>query len=131
MRHRTRLLANKGLGLVCALALAFMPAVSALALPNPSARALAPALQQQQKPNAQPPDPSQTEPQAEPKTVTISGTIVKTGSDYVLKDTSGAIYRLDTPDKAEPFEGKPVKVTGKLDVNAHLLHVDSIEAIAA
>jgi len=48
------------------------------------------------------------------------------GGSYVLvvkKD----IYRLDDPDKAEPFAGKNVKITGTVDEKAHTLHVVEIQ----
>jgi len=48
-----------------------------------------------------------------------------------LKDASGTVYRLDAPEKAGPFEGKAVKVTGKLEASTNLLHIDAIEAVAA
>ena len=70
------------------------------------------------------------------KALVVTGTIVKSGSDFVLKDDKGTIYRLDAQDKAAQFENKSVKVTGKLEQadNANqiaMLHVDAIEAMAA
>jgi uncharacterized protein YdeI (BOF family) len=60
----------------------------------------------------------------------ISGTIMKEKGQYVLKDTaSGASYKLDDQDKAKQFEGKQVKVTGKLDPNTNQIHVESIELV--
>jgi hypothetical protein len=68
----------------------------------------------------------------ETKAVVVTGTIIKSGSDFVLKDPSGTVYGLDAPEKVAPFEGKSVKVTGHLDAaNATLLHVEAIEAISA
>ena len=59
----------------------------------------------------------------------FNGTIVKEKGKLVLKDTAAKIsYQLDDQDKAKQFEGKQVKVTGKLDMNTNLIHVDSIEA---
>jgi hypothetical protein len=58
----------------------------------------------------------------------FNGTIVKEKGKLVLKDTAANIsYQLDDQDKAKQFEGKQVKVTGKLDMNTNLIHVDSIE----
>jgi hypothetical protein len=58
----------------------------------------------------------------------FNGTIVKEKGKMVLKDTAANIsYQLDDQDKAKQFEGKQVKVTGKLDMNTNLIHVDSIE----
>lgn len=65
------------------------------------------------------------------KALVFSGTIIKSGSDFLLKDASGKVYILDAPEKAEPFEGKSVKVTGILDADAKLLHVEVIEELTA
>ena len=77
---------------------------------------------------------SQTAPQndmapssAESKPFT--GTIVKEKGKLVLKDSStNTSYKLDDQDKAKQYEGKQVKVNGKLDMNSNVIHVDSIEA---
>jgi hypothetical protein len=65
------------------------------------------------------------------KSSTFMGTIVKDGSEFVLRASSGDVYRLDMPDKAQKFEGKTVKVTGKLEETAKLIHVESIEEASA
>jgi hypothetical protein len=86
------------------------------------------AQPQQQPDQAQP--PQEQPPQAQPDTAqskTFTGTILKTGSQYVLRDSSGQVFKLDDPDSAKPYEGKAVKVTGKLDEQAMLIHVESIE----
>lgn len=79
---------------------------------------------------SQPPNPS-APAQPEAKAVVVTGTIVRNGGDYVLRDSSGTVFRLDAPDKAQPFEGRPVKVIGKLEEKTNLLHVDAIEALNA
>lgn len=79
-------------------------------------------------PDPQQPDPSRRDPDGDKSSV-FTGTIVKNGSDFVLRDQTGKVFRLDAPSKAEPFEGKPVKVTGKLEETARLIHVESIEEI--
>jgi hypothetical protein len=65
------------------------------------------------------------------KAVVVTGTIVKSGSSFVLRDSSGAVYQLDAQEKAQPYEGKSVKVTGKLEAESKLLHVDTIEELNA
>jgi hypothetical protein len=89
--------------------------------------------QQPQTPpdQAQPqPDQGQAQPdQAQAKTFT--GTILKSGSQYVLRDATGQMYKLDDPESAKPYEGKSVKVTGQLDEQAMLIHVQSIEGTEA
>lgn len=96
-----------------------------------------PVLQEPQAPPAQTP-PAQTSPdqstmttQDQSKTTTFTGTIVKDGENYVLRDSSGGIYKLDDSSHAQTFEGKTVKVTGKLDANSKMIHVDSIQALAS
>jgi len=72
--------------------------------------------------------PQQTQPQPDQaKSKTFTGTILKNGEQYVLRDSSGQTYKLDSPESAKPYEGKAVKVTGQLDEQAMLIHVESIE----
>jgi uncharacterized protein YdeI (BOF family) len=65
------------------------------------------------------------------KTATFTGTVVKDGEQYVLRDSSGGVYKLDDTSRAQAFEGKTVKVTGRLDANSKMIHVDSIQALAS
>ncbi len=85
---------------------------------------------------AQPQKPDQAQPQQQPdqsqaKSATFTGTVVKDGSDYMLRDSSGSIFKLDDAERAKPFEGKTVKVTGELDEQAKVIHVESIEGAEA
>jgi uncharacterized protein YdeI (BOF family) len=80
--------------------------------------------------------PAQAQAQEQPKQdqaqpTTFTGTIVKDGDQFLLKDASGQVYKLDDSGRAQPYEGKAVKVTGKLDTDAKLIHVESIEAASA
>jgi hypothetical protein len=86
--------------------------------------------QPQPNPDAQQPTPAPPGQQV-PKSTSFAGTIVKDGSSFVLRDSSGTVYQLDAQDKAQPFEGKPVKVTGLLEETAKLIHVEAIESISA
>jgi uncharacterized protein YdeI (BOF family) len=91
--------------------------------------------QPQQPDQAQPAQPQQPD-QAQPaqKAVVVTGTILKNGSAFILRDSTGAVYQLDAQEKAAPFEGQSVKITGKLEKATNetaLLHVDAIEALAA
>ena len=45
----------------------------------------------------------------------FSGTVVKSGDKYVLKDDSGKTYDIDHQDQVKKFEGKKVRVQGTLD----------------
>ena len=131
--HLKRLLAAKGV--IFSIAVASPPCTTATALLFTPSQAMALTMQephQQPKPDQQTPNTQQPDTQQQAnKSVVVTGTIVKNGSDFVLKDSSGTVYRLDTPEKAEPFDGKSVKVTGKLEASSNLLHVESIEAMAA
>ena len=66
-----------------------------------------------------------------PEAKIFTGTVLKSGSQYVLRDSSGQVYKLDDTESAKPYEGKAVKVTGKLDEQAMLIHVQSIEGSEA
>ena len=74
-------------------------------------------------------EPQQTQPpQDQPQqSKTFTGTVLKAGEQLVLRDSSGQVYKLDNQDSAKPYEGKSVKVTGQLDQQAMLIHVESIE----
>ena len=95
--------------------------------------------QQQQRPTPQQPMPNEMPNQVQPdqpgkdqaSSATFTGTIVKDGEQFLLKDSSGSVYKLDDSSRASTFEGKSVKVTGKLDTDAKLIHVEAIEALSA
>jgi hypothetical protein len=88
-------------------------------------RASGPALSLAQEPQPQQP------PQDQAKSATFTGTIVRDGDMFVLHDSSGQVYKLDDTQRAKPFEGKTVKVSGQLDTEAKLIHVDTIEGVEA
>lgn len=69
--------------------------------------------------------------QTQAQKTTFTGTILRNGEQFVLRDTAGQIYKLDDPQHAQPYEGKAVKVTGKLDAEAKLIHVERIEPAVA
>jgi uncharacterized protein YdeI (BOF family) len=115
----------------CALMLASAQAWGAT---SPKSATPMPVIQEPQAPQPQNP-PAQTSPdQAQnpdtAKSTTFTGTVVKDGEQYVLRDSTGSVYKLDDSSRAQAFEGKTVKVTGRLDSNAKMIHVDSIEALA-
>ena len=78
-------------------------------------------------------DQSQQTPSQQPedKSATFTGTVVLDGGQYLLRDSSGQVYKLDDSERAKPFEGKAVKVTGHLDTEAKLIHVEKIETAEA
>ncbi len=79
----------------------------------------------QQTPNAQSPDPAapSAPKDSTPTGATPSagdshvfwGTVEKSGDKYVLKTDSGKTYDIDHQDDVKKFEGKRVRVQGKLD----------------
>lgn len=82
---------------------------------------VAPVQEQQPAPGT----PDQT------KSMTFSGTVAKKGNGFILRDSSGAVYRLDDSSRAARFEGKSVTVTGKLDPQTKTIHVETIEGASA
>lgn len=56
---------------------------------------------------------------------TFSGTVVKAGGKYVLKNDT-MTYQLDDQVKARQFEGKQVSVMGNLDKSTSVIHVSDI-----
>ena len=80
---------------------------------------------------AQGQDQSQQSQPDRAKSSTFTGTVVRNGEQFVLRDASGKIYKLDSAARAQQFEGKAVKITGRLDQEAKLIHVDSIQGAEA
>ena len=67
--------------------------------------------------------------QAQPEAKSFTGTIVKSGEKFVLSDSATkSRYMLDSQDKARPYEGKRVEVTGTID-SSDLIHVETIQEI--
>ncbi len=59
--------------------------------------------------------------------VTCTKKCVELGAHYVLYDSKkDVVYKLDNPDKAEPFAGKQVRIQGTLQKNK--IKIASIEA---
>ena len=59
---------------------------------------------------------------------TFNGKISKAGGKYVLKDAATqTTYSLDDQDRAKQYDGKTVKVSGKLDSSSNTIRVSSIE----
>ena len=81
-----------------------------------------------QEPQTTPPALIEPAPDAS-KSTTFTGTIVKDGEQYVLRDSSAGVYKLDDSTRAKAFEGKTVKVTGSLDADTKMIHVDTIQAL--
>lgn len=62
---------------------------------------------------------------------TFVGTIVKDGDKYVLSDDTRKVwYELDDQQTVSKFNGKKVKVAGRLDATRNLIRIQSIEQAA-
>ena len=61
----------------------------------------------------------------------LSGTVIRSGERFALRDTDGCVYPLDSAGRAWQFEGEDVTVTGNLDTDTHMLHILAIESLAA
>jgi hypothetical protein len=88
--------------------------------PSPDTSSPDAAPTSQQPPSAQTPDQAQAPDSkagmpAASDSQTFSGTVVKSGDKYMLKDDSGKTYDIDHQDEVKKFEGKRVRVQGKLD----------------
>jgi hypothetical protein len=60
----------------------------------------------------------------------FTGLMAKDSDRYVLKASHGAVYQIDDQAKAKPYEGKQVKIGGRLDSQTNVLHVASIELVS-
>jgi hypothetical protein len=68
--------------------------------------------------------------QAQPEANTFTGTIQKSGENFALSESATkSRYMLDNQNKARPYEGKNVEVTGTFDVASNLIHIETIEEI--
>ena|SRR5580704_19588279 len=68
--------------------------------------------------------------QAQPEAKTFTGTIRKSGENLVLGESSAkSNYLLDEQDRARPYEGKNVKITGTIDGASNLIHIETIQEI--
>ena len=82
----------------------------------------------QQPPSAQqPPDQAtQSSPGVSGQSAneqTFTGTIVKSGSKYMLQDPSGKTYDLDHQEMLAAHEGKQVRFKGVLDADGKTIHI--------
>ena len=72
--------------------------------------------------------PSDQAQQQQPEVKTFSGKISKNGQKLVLEDASmNTAYQLDDQKRASQYVGKTVRVTGTLDAENNLIHVQTIE----
>lgn len=96
--------------------------------PTPDTPPAQQSPQTQQPPDAQAPDQaqapdSQARMPAAADSRTFSGTVVKSGDKYVLKDDSGKTYEIDHQADVKKFEGKRIRVRGTLDATGTKIKV--------
>lgn len=72
------------------------------------------------------PTPEAKAKRARPDLRVYMGTIVGDGDAYVLK-AANEKYLLDSQKKAKNYEGKDVQITGTLDKEKNLIHVEQIK----
>jgi uncharacterized protein YdeI (BOF family) len=80
-----------------------------------------PLLQVHREPQ---PDQAQQDPA---QLAFFTGTVVERSGEYLLRDSSGQVYKLDDATRAKRFEGKKVEVEGRLDEDAKMIHIESIK----
>ncbi len=65
-----------------------------------------------------------------PTAQSFTGTISKDSDNFVLKVSPTASYKLDNQQEVQQYEGQRVRVTGTLDSEINLIHVDKIEPMS-
>ncbi len=78
----------------------------------------------------QPLQQTRTTQPKEPASQTFTGMIMRDGTTYVLKVSTSTAYPLADPQKAKPYEGKQVRISGILDANGESLHILSIAPVS-
>lgn len=56
----------------------------------------------------------------------FKGTVLRNGEQFILRDGSGQIYRLDDSAHLQSFENKTVSINGRLDTGSRTIHVEQI-----
>ena len=73
------------------------------------------------------PPPSPTLVPDRPALSNFSGTVVRHGTRFALREFDGDLYALDSTGLAWPFEGEEVLISGYLNADSGLLHICAIE----
>ena len=74
------------------------------------------------------PSPSPSSPIPErPALTSFTGTVVRHGTRFALREVDGDLYALDSTGLAWPFEGEEVLISGYLNSDSGLLHICAIE----
>ena len=64
-----------------------------------------------------------------PPVSTFSGTVVRDGGRFALREFDGTLFALDSTGRAWPFEGENVSISGYFNPESRLLHICSIAAV--
>jgi hypothetical protein len=64
-----------------------------------------------------------------PPMSTFSGTVVRDGSRFALREADGTLCGLDSAGRAWSFEGEDVRITGYVNPESKLLHICAIEEV--
>jgi Protein of unknown function (DUF5818) len=75
-----------------------------------------------------PPPPPTVMPER-PAASSFSGTVVRHGTRFALRESDGDLYALDSTGLAWPFEGEEVLISGYLNPDSGLLHICAIEEL--
>ena len=75
------------------------------------------------------PPPSTSVMPDRPALTSFSGTVVRHGSRFALRECDGDLYALDSTGLAWPFEGEEVLISGYLNPDSGLLHICAIEEV--
>ena len=75
------------------------------------------------------PAPAPTLVPDRPTSSRFSGTVVRHGSRFALREFDGDLYALDSVGLAWPFEGEEVLISGYLNPDSGLLHICAIEEV--
>lgn len=62
------------------------------------------------------------------QSMVFTGRVLRNGGQYLLRDSSGQVFRLDDPDHAGSYEGRVVTITGSIDAASRLIHIERIGA---
>ena len=64
-----------------------------------------------------------------PALTSFSGTVVRHGSRFALREIDGDLCAIDSTGLAWPFEGEQVLISGYLNPGTELLHICTIEEV--
>lgn len=75
------------------------------------------------------PDSAQ-EPKQASSASTFTGTVSEEGGSFVLQVSENTKYKLDAQEQAKRYEGQRVRVTGTLESDGEIIHVDRMEPLS-